>query len=70
MSDGPGALMVAAQADREAAASTLPDDGSHTSYMQYEAIMSGRADDWPVVQAAIRRRITAALLNAAGGGRE
>jgi len=44
------------QCDRDAAAGTIPDDGSHTSHMMFDGIINGRADGWPLVQAFARHR--------------
>jgi len=44
------------QCDRVAAAGTIPDDGSHVSHMMVDAILNGRADDWPLVLAFARHR--------------
>lgn len=49
--------VTVAEEDREAAAQTVPDDGSHSSYMMVDAIMEGCGDDWPLVQAFARHRL-------------
>lgn len=54
-------LLPVTQEDREAAMQTVPDDGSHSSYMMVEAIDSGGADDWPLVQAFARHRLAHSL---------
>jgi hypothetical protein len=48
------------QADRDAAASAVPDDGSHAAYMLIDGILSGRMDDYVQVQAFARYRVQVA----------
>lgn len=55
-------------ADREAAAITITDDGSHADYMMIDAILTGRMDGSPLVKAFAQARIlvrSAALEEAA-----
>jgi hypothetical protein len=57
---------VVTQADREAAAGSIADDGSHGAYMLIDCIMRGRMDDSAIVQAfaAHREAHTAGLVAA------
>lgn len=47
------------QCDRDAAISTVYDDGSHGAYMMIDGIASGGLDDAPLVQAFARHRLSA-----------
>jgi hypothetical protein len=61
------AMASVIQADREAAASTVPDDGSHVSHMMHDGIVSGRMDDSPLIQAFARHRLQALESSPADG---